>query len=90
MVSEAVCCLNQFPHKNSVSSTMSATRIVVGTGMPDYNAMRIELGAYVQVLEDFNLQYNTCPIFGAIALSLTGNAQGNFYFMSLATGSRLS
>ena len=53
--------------------------------------MRIEFGSYVQVFEDCNPS-NTprARSLGAIALTPTGNSQGDYYFMSLATGSRLS
>ena len=53
--------------------------------------MRVELGTYVQVFED-NDPSNTPRgrSLGAIALCPTGNAQGDYYFMSLATGSRIS
>jgi hypothetical protein len=70
---------------------MGPSTIVTGTATPDYNAMRVELGTYVQVFED-NDPSNTPRgrSLGAIALCPTGNAQGNYYFMSLATGSRIS
>ena len=49
--------------------------------------MRIELGAYAQVFED-NDPSNTSKArsLGAIALSPTGNAAGDYYFLSLASG----
>jgi hypothetical protein len=53
--------------------------------------MRIEFGSYAQVFED-NTPSNTtrARTLGVIALNPTGNAQGDFYFMSLATGARIS
>ncbi|KAI2506455.1 Reverse transcriptase (RNA-dependent DNA polymerase) [Fragilaria crotonensis] len=91
MVDDSVRCLNQFPHATGISATMSPSTIVTGTATPDYNAMRVELGTYVQVFED-NDPSNTprSRSLGAIALCPTGNAQGDYYFMSLATGSRIS
>ena len=91
MVSDAVRCLNQFPWENGISETMSPASLVTGVGNPDYHHMRVELGAYVQVFED-NTPSNTLKSrsVGAIALTPTGNAQGDYYFMSLATGKRLS
>ena len=53
--------------------------------------MRLEFGAYVQVFEDKD-PTNTprSRSLGAIALTPTGNAQGDFNFLSLATGARIS
>ena len=91
LVSDAVRCLNQFPRKNGVSDTMSPATIVMGIGTPDFTAMRIEFGAYAQVFEEFD-PTNTprARSLGAIALTPTGNAQGDYHFMSLATGARIS
>jgi hypothetical protein len=91
MVADATRCLNQFPWPNGISATMSPASIVTGVANPDYNSMRIEFGAYVQVFED-NAPSNTLRSrsLGAIALTPTGNAQGDYFFLSLATGNRLS
>jgi hypothetical protein len=91
MVSDAVRCLNQFPWKYGISETLSPAAIVVGVASPDYNAMRIEFGSYAQVFEDHPIT-NTprARTLGAIALNPTGNVQGDYYFMSLATGHRIS
>jgi hypothetical protein len=53
--------------------------------------MRLEFGAYAQVFED-NDPSNTIRArsLGAIALNPTGNAQGDYFFMSLATGAKIS
>jgi hypothetical protein len=53
--------------------------------------MRIEFGSYVQLFDDVTPS-NTphARSLGAIALHPTGNAQGAYYFMSLATGARLA
>ena len=91
MVADAVRCLNQFPWKNGVSTTMSPACILTGAAVPDFNSMRLEFGTYVQVFED-NDPTNTprARSLGAIALNPTGNAQGDYYFMSLATGAKIS
>jgi hypothetical protein len=70
---------------------MSPTTIVTGATIPDYNHMRIEFGTYVQLFED-NSPSNTLKSrsVGAIALSPTGNAQGDYFFTSLSTGKQLS
>ena len=83
--------LNQFPANNGASDTMSPLTIMTGCPNPDYNDMKIEFGAYAQVFEA-NEPTNTVKArtTGAIALTPTGNAQGGFYFLSLATGRKLS
>ena len=69
MVADAVRCLNSFPWRYGISATLSPTTIVTGAASPDYNCMRLELGAYVQVFED-NTPTNTprARSLGAIAL----------------------
>ena len=91
MVADVVRCLNQFPRKNGISDTMSPATIVTGVGHPSYSSMRLEFGTYVQVFED-NDPTNTLRArsLGAIALTPTGNAQGDYNFMSLATGHKIS
>jgi hypothetical protein len=91
MVYDAVRCLNMFPWANGISASLSPTSIVTGLPTPDFLHMRIEFGSYAQVFEDNN-PTNTprARTLGAIALNPTGNAQGDFFFMSLATGARIS
>ena len=91
MVDDAVRCLNQFPWKHGISADMSPAAIVTGTPPSDFNKMRLEFGIYVQVFED-NDPTNTTRArsIGAIALGPTGNAQGDYHFMSLSTGARIS
>lgn len=90
IVNNAVKGLNLFPVKGGVSDTLSPRAIVGGLGNPDYNKMKLEFGAYTQVFEDNNPTNTTATrMTGAIALNHTGNAQGDYYFMSLTTGERL-
>ena len=91
MVHDAIRCLNNFPWKYGVSDTLSPACIVTGAPPPDYNALTLEFGSYVQVFEH-NEPSNTprARSLGAIALCPTGNAQGDYYFLSLATGARIS
>ena len=79
MVTDVICCLNQFPWKNGISIDMSPATLVTGHQMPDYNLMRLEFGSYVQVFED-NAPSNTprARSLGAIALDPTVNAQGDY------------
>jgi hypothetical protein len=91
MVADSVRCLNQFPHTNGISSTMSPSTIVTGAATPDYNSMRLELGTYVQVFEEHDpTNTSRSRSLGAIALCPTGNTQGDYYFLSLSTDTRMS
>lgn len=91
MAADVVRCLNQFPRKNGISATISPASILTGAPLPDFHCMRLEFGSYVQVFED-NDPTNTprARSLGAITLNPTGNAQGDYYFMSLATGAQIS
>jgi len=91
IVTHAVQTLNQFPWMQGVSDTLSPANIVTGQPAPDYNTLRIEFGTYAQVYEDPHPS-NTVRSrsLGAIALTPTGNAHGDVYFLSLATGERIS
>ena len=64
---------------------------MTGRANPDYNELKLEFGSYVQVFED-NTPSNTTTSrnTGAIVLNPTGNAQSDYFFMSLVTGKRLS
>jgi hypothetical protein len=90
LVFAATKWLNQFSVEGGISDTMSPFTIMTGRPGIDYNKLQLEFGAYVQVFEDNN-PTNTMKSrnTGAIALSHTGNAQGDYYFMSLETGKRL-
>jgi hypothetical protein len=83
--------LNLFPAKNGVSDTMSPLTIMTGRPTPNCNDIKIEFGAYAQVFES-DKPTNTVKArrTGAIALTPTGNAQGGYNFLSLATGRKLS
>ena len=78
--------------EKGISDVLSPASLVTGQPSPNFNKMRLEFGAYVQVFED-NDSTNTTrtrSIMGAIALGPTGNAQGNYHFMSLSSGARIS
>jgi hypothetical protein len=91
MVTDVVRCLNLFPWSAGISDTLSPSTIVTGQPRPDFNSMRLELGSYVQLFDDHD-PTNTphARTMGAIALGPTGNAQGAYHFLSLASGARLS
>jgi len=91
LVYHAAKGLNQCPAKNGISDTLSPLTIMTGRANPDYNELKLEFGSYVQVFED-NTPSNTTTSrnTGAIVLNPTGNARGDYFFMSLVTGKRLS
>ena len=70
---------------------MSPHTIVTGKPVPGFNNMRIKFGSYAQVFED-NQPTNTNKSWtlGTITLTATGNANGDHYFISLATGACIS
>ena len=90
LVQHVTNCLNMFPRKNGISDTMSPTTIVTGRGLPNFHSFSLEFGTYVQIFDDNNPS-NTlrARTLGAIALRPTGNANGDYYFLSLATGERV-
>jgi hypothetical protein len=91
MVSDVVRCLNMFPSPTGVSPTLSPVSLVTGVAPPDFNTMRLEFGTYVQLFADSDPS-NTlhARTLGAVSLTPTGNAQGDYYFLSLASGFRVS
>jgi len=83
--------LNQFPAQNGISDTLSLLTILTGHPNPDYNDLKLKSGSYVQVLEDNNPTNTTASRnTGVIVLNPTGNARGDYFFMSLMTGHCLS
>jgi hypothetical protein len=91
IVSDAVRCLNMFPAVEGVSQTLSPNSLVTGARAPDYNNFRLEFGSYVQLFDDSS-PTNTIRsrTHGAIALTPTGNSQGDYFFLSLSSGARVS
>jgi hypothetical protein len=74
-----------------VSDTLSPLTIMTGKPNPDYHSMKVEFGSYVHVFEENSpTNSNKSRTTGAIALNPTGNAQGDYHFMSLSTWKRLA
>jgi hypothetical protein len=88
LTTSAVRTINMLPHPDGVSTTMSPATIVSGEHKPDYNQMPLEFGTYVQVYDGTSNDTKSRTL-GAIATNPTGNTSGDYYFMSLATGSRI-
>lgn len=91
MVSHVIRCLNLFPALHGISDTLSPVSIVTGAPPADYNTFKLEFGTYVQLFDDPD-PTNTirARTLGAIALTPTGNAQGDYHFLSLSSGSRVA
>jgi hypothetical protein len=88
LATAAVSCLNMLPHPDGVSSTLSPATIVTGAPKTDYCTLRLEFGSYVQVYDGTSNDTKSRTL-GAIATNPTGNSNGDYYFMSLATGHRI-
>jgi len=87
----AIILLNKFLALDVVSKTLSPQCIMTGKPNLDYNSLKIEFGSYALVFEDNNPTNTTkSRSMGTIALNLTGNAKGDYHFMSLTTSKCLS
>jgi hypothetical protein len=91
-VKHSVTCLNQLPADDGVSGMLSPNTIMTGKPNPNFNLMTLEFGSYIQFYEPTTFATNTLRsrTTGAITLTHTGNAQGDYLFMSLITGCCLS
>ena len=85
MVHHAVFLLNMFPRHNRVLTTLSPQSIITGKGTNYNKHCKYEFGQYVQLHDQNDNSMLPCTT-GVITLCLTGNAQGNFLFLSLTTG----
>lgn len=85
MAKAGVYWLNAFPHKRGISATASPREIVTGQKVDFNRHCKYQFGEYVQTHEQHDNSMAPRTI-GALALRPTGNAQGNYYFMSLSTG----
>jgi hypothetical protein len=87
LVSHAISWLNTFPHADGVSETMSPRTILTGV-IPDYAVhCRVLIGAYCEVHNENDPSNTETPRTSpVIAIDPTGNLQGSYCFLSLATG----
>jgi hypothetical protein len=85
MVQASVFWLNTFPPDDDILHTLSPRDLIVGRKIDFNKHCRIEYGTYAQVHEDHDNTMDTRAV-GAIALRPTGNAEGGYFFFSLATG----
>ena len=91
LVYNAALWLNAFPPDSGVSRQYSPRTILTGTVLDFEKHCRLPFGAYVEVHED-NTPTNTMEARtqGAICLGPTGNLQGSYKFLCLATGRRIT
>ena len=91
LVEDACTNLNAFPLEGGVHPTMSPREIVSGRPPLDFRMLKLEFGAYAQVVED-NVPSNTPATrsTGAIALNPSRSQDGSYHFLSLTTGRRLT
>jgi hypothetical protein len=85
MIKAAVFWLNAFPVEGGISDRMSPRTIVTGHTVDYSKHCKYEFGEYVQAHEEHDNSMRPRTV-GALALRPNGNAQGNWYFLSLSTG----
>jgi hypothetical protein len=88
LIAFATRAINSFPHADRISSSLSPDTIVTGRPKLDYRTLKLEFGQYVQVYDGTSNDTKSRTL-GTIALNPTGNSNGNYYFMSLATGCQI-
>ena len=82
--------LNAFPASDGISKTLSPSASITGKPPLDFNnLLKIKYGDYAQVFKDTKNDMSERTV-GAIALYPSGNVQSSWYFMSLATGKRIT
>ena len=88
-VTDMTSCLNDLPHKEGISRTLSPAMIVLlGRNKVDCQRLKVMFGAYCEVYIGTT---NTTAqrSVGAIALRPSNNERG-YWFMSLETGRRIT
>jgi len=80
-------CLNDFPNKNGISTTMSPASIVLGRGKIDGNNLKATFRRCYEVYSGTdNTNKERCT--SAICLR-PSNSQGGYYFMNIETGKEI-
>ena len=91
MIVHSIRTRNMFPSPDGISDTLSPLSIVTGAGKVDYNHLKLEFGTYVQIFNDNQPTNTMAPrTTGAIALNSVRNSKGDYYFLNLETGRRVS
>ena len=84
MAKAAMFWLNSLPPGDGILSTLSPRAIILGQSINYHQHRKYQFSKYVQTHEEHDNSMQSHTI-GALALRLTGNAQGNFYFLSLSS-----
>ena len=91
MIVHSIRTCNMFPSPDGISNTLSPLSIVTGAGKINYNHLKLEFGTFVHILNDNQPTNTMAPrTTGAIALNSVGNSKGDYYFLNLETGRRVS
>ena len=85
LINHIVTWLNVFPAKTGVGM-LSPRSIVMGNQLTYSEHCRCTYGIYVQTHEEGSSDTNEERAVDAICLGPTGNIQGTYTFMNLATG----
>ena len=90
-VVKSVKDLNQLPAMDGISKEVSPDTLIVGRPAPNFDEItKLNFGDYVQAYKlKGKINTNKARTVGVIALYPSGNDQGGWYFMSLATGQRI-
>ena len=91
MIKNAIMWINAFPSKGGVSTTVSSREITTGIKL-DYNKhCKLQFGLHVQTHEDNEPtnSMDSCTV-DTIALSPANNLQGEYHFLNLHTGCKIT
>ena len=87
----AIRTRNMFPSPDGVSTTLSPLSIVTGAGKINYSHLKLKFGTFDHMFNDNQPTNTMAPrTTGAIALNSVGNSKGDYYFLKLETGRRVS
>jgi len=85
-----VMWMNSFSVKSGISEMYSPREIIMRQRLDGKTHARVPFGSYCKVCEDRDITNTMAPrTIWAICLGPTGNAQGSYKFLSLATGKKL-
>ena len=85
-VTDMTACLNDLPHEEGISRTLSPAMIVLGRNKVDCQRLKVMFGAYCEVYVGTTNTIAQRSV-GAIALCPSNNERG-YWFMSLESGRR--
>ena len=86
IVTNMTSCLNDLPHKEGISRTLSPAMKVLGRNKVDCQRLKVKFGAYCEVYVG-TINTTAQRSVGSIALRPSNNERG-YWFMFLETGKR--